>query len=97
MTINRLHKILSAAIARGEGRCRVFVFKTTFSHNCESDGCVILDVDSADMEMVYLTDDDGGIAQTKRGQERTLYAMILCGEDGRGVFEEEKDAAKGGA
>lgn len=78
MTVNRLHKLLSEAIAAGNGRCLVCVDKPTFSHNLEGDGCVILDVTDGCVRSVVQIDDDGGTKTDSRGREcyRTCFVLV---------------------
>ncbi len=62
MTVARLHKQLSEMVQNGQGWMKVAVNKRSFHHPLESDGAVILDVQSAAFTWVPLTDDDGGTA-----------------------------------
>lgn len=79
MTVNRLHRILTALIGSGQGRKPVAIDKSTFRHNCESDGVVILDVEEAELMWVPLSDDDGGTAVTAKGLERGSTRLVLYG------------------
>jgi hypothetical protein len=80
MTINKLHKLLGELIAQGYGRRDVCIDKASFSHNLESDGCVILLVTRGEMRTYHRIDDDGGIATNKDGTERYLTSLVLTGE-----------------
>ena len=51
MTAIRLRNELNKLIAKGWGRSKVCVNKPTFAHNCEGDGCVILDVEQVILEV----------------------------------------------
>lgn len=79
MTVRKLHKILSAVIAQGHGAKRICVNKPTFTHACEIDGCVILEVEEAKLQTVPLIDSDGGTAVNAHGQERHFTALVLDG------------------
>ena len=79
MTVIQLHKLLTKAIASGKGRLRVAVNKPSFTHPLEEDGCVFIDVSSTEVKTVPLMDDDGGIAVTGRGLERTVTFFALDG------------------
>lgn len=79
MTINRLHTLLGAMIAAGHGRRTVCIDKPSFTHNLESDGCVILEVEDAALQTYNRIDDDGGLAVKADGSERTLTSLVLDG------------------
>jgi hypothetical protein len=86
MTLNQLHKIVSAQIAAGHGRCLVSVDKGSFQHNCESDGCTILALSGVAVGPVAVSDDDGGIATNKDGTERYRKTAVLYGNMGCSAF-----------
>lgn len=79
MTLNQLHKALGKLIANGHGRRQVFVDKTSFKDNRESDGCTILPLSAVDLQWVALADDDGGTAFRKDGTERGSTLVVLGG------------------
>jgi hypothetical protein len=79
ITINRLHKLLGKLIAEGHGRRPVCIDKPSFTHNLESDGCVILEVESAEIHSYRRLDDDGGTAINADGSERMLTSLVLDG------------------
>lgn len=80
MTINQLHKLTAKLIAQGAGRRQVLVAKDTFKHVLESDGCTILPVESAEMEVFPIADDDGGSAFLADGREKTQAGLVLRGD-----------------
>ena len=80
MTVNQLHKRLGALLAAGHGRKRVCVWKTSFQHNCESDGVVILDLAGLGLMDVLQDDGDGGIRSNKDGSESTRRCLVLVGD-----------------
>lgn len=80
LTINRLHKLLSEMIAEGHGRRSVCIDKSTFTHNLEEDGCVILEVCRAKVLTYRRIDDDGGTALRADGTERTITGAVLIGD-----------------
>lgn len=82
MTINRLHRLLGAMVAAGHGRRSVCVDKPSFRHNCESDGCVILEVESAAIHTYNRIGDDGDLAVKANGEERMITGLVLEGGDG---------------
>lgn len=79
MTVNQLHKALSALIAKGAGRRRVSIAKDSFRDNREVDGCTILPVEFVDTDWIVDADDDGGLAINKDGTERGRWTVILGG------------------
>ena len=79
MTVARLHKQLSEMVQNGQGWMKVAVNKRSFYHPLESDGAVILDVESASHEWIPLTDDDGGTAMRKDGTERGSMRLVIDG------------------
>ena len=79
MTIKKLYGELSKLIAAGYGRSLVVVSKTTFNHPCESDGVTMLPVESVKIELVNITDGDGGIRTTKTGKEIKKKELVLYG------------------
>ena len=79
MTIIKLHKILSKAIAEGHGRKLVCVNKLTFTHALEEDGACILPVCAADMDRHEMLDDDGGSKELANRRIATRMAMVLLG------------------
>lgn len=90
MTVNRLHKLLGAMVADGHGRRSVCVDKPSFKHNCETDGCVILEVYTAKIRTYPRIDDDGGIAVKTNGEERTITGLVLGGAD-RSSFDGDSE------
>lgn len=82
MTINKLYKELAALIAKGHGRRKVCVAKETFTHNCESDGVTILDLEGLGIRAINISDDDGGTAVNRDGTERYMTVLVLAGCSG---------------
>ncbi len=68
MTINQLQKILAKLIEQGAGRRAVCVDKCSFTHPLESDGAMILSVESAAAQVVEMSDDDGGTKTLSDGR-----------------------------
>ena len=81
LTISKLHKELGKAIENGCGRMLVCINKKTFTHPLESDGCIILPVETADIESVPIINDDGGFAKRKDGTEIEKTWMVLRGNN----------------
>lgn len=79
ITVTDLHKMLGKIIEKGYGRYHVAVDKTTFTDNREIDGCMILDATGIRVERVLLAGDDGGIATTKAGLERSTITAVIHG------------------
>ncbi len=79
LTVARLSKLLADEVASGNGRLPVCIDKPTFSHNLESDGCVILDVDGLRVESVRQLDDDGGTKYDSKGRECYRTCLVLHG------------------
>jgi len=80
ITVNALHKRLGKLIKEGHGRKTVCVAKTSFSHNCEIDGCTILPVEGLGIEHIRIVDGDGGTALRKDGTERFRQTCLLVGD-----------------
>lgn len=87
ITVNRLHKMLTEAIAQGHGRAKVCVHKTTFDHPLEDDGVVVLDVAGGGVEHIEQSDDDGGWATDKAGRTITRKCFVIFGDDPKGHRE----------
>lgn len=79
MTVYKLHGALAVMIAAGQGRLPVCIDKPSFRHNCESDGCVILDVEGVAIRTYNRIGDDGGLALRADGSERMLTSAVLDG------------------
>ena len=79
MTINSLHSLLCTLITSGYGRRSVCIDKSSFQDAREGDGVVILNVASADIEMVPQADEDGGTAFNKNGSEKIQMCLVICG------------------
>ena len=80
-TVAKLHKLLGALIEQGHGRKPVCVDKSTFSHPLESDGALILDVDSVEgPRWICMADDDGGTKWNSDGSESGRQVVIIKGE-----------------
>lgn len=80
MTLNQLHKQLTALIAEGYGRRQVCVDKRSFQHNLEPDGCVILPVCRTNVDWIIELDGDGCAVTNKDGSERGHTTVILGGQ-----------------
>lgn len=86
-TVNQLKKRLDELVANGQGRLPVVVSKSTFTHNCESDGVTILDVTGSGTVRVTNSNDDGGTKCNKDGSESSRLCYMLVGDagsDGKG-------------
>lgn len=81
MKVMQLHKLLTDLIERGHAHKPVRVQKDTFSHNCELDGAVILDVVHCDLQWIPDIGDDGGIKIGAKGQECGRTTVVLRGGD----------------
>lgn len=81
MTIYRLHKLLGELIERGHGRKPVAINKRTFTNPLESDGAVIIDVDSLELYPVPQIDGDGGTKTREDGSECFRITCVLSGDD----------------
>lgn len=81
MTINKLRKILDQAVKDGYGHRRVCVYKTSFQHPLEGDGCVIMDAKNAMVKSVNLINDDGGTKTDSKGRECYFTALVITGGD----------------
>jgi len=79
MTVNKLYKELGKLIANGDGRKLVEVHKATFHHPLESDGCVIIPLESIGIDTFNIIDDNGGHAENKDGSERLRTSCVLYG------------------
>lgn len=82
MTVNQLQKLLLKLIAQGHGRKTVYVDKSSFRDNRESDGCIILPAYRAALQTYRLFDDDGGQAFDSKGVERQRTSLVLIGDSG---------------
>jgi hypothetical protein len=80
MTINQMYRILGKLIEEGHGRKPVAVYKTSFVHNCESDGTVILPVCAINVRWIPTGDDDGGTKSNKDGTESGQVTCVLSGD-----------------
>ena len=81
MTINRLHKYLAQLVAEGHGRKAVMIDKGSFTHPLESDGCMILPADGAEIKRFLISDDDGGTKMRQDGTECSQSALVFFGND----------------
>ena len=79
MTLNKLHSLIFRLIKEGHGRRSVFIDKSTFQHNLEIDGCVVLPVEAAEMRTYIILDDDGGTYINADGTERQRTNLVLVG------------------
>lgn len=84
ITVNQLHKMLGKLVENGHGRLPMCVDKSSFQHNCESDGVVILPVDQCEVEYVLQSDDDGGVKENQDGSESQRRTAVLRGDAGHG-------------
>ncbi len=80
MNINQLHKLLTKAIAEGDGRREVCIDKSKCTHPLESDGCCILPVTSCEIQTHEMMDGDGGTAFLANGCAKTRTALVLVAE-----------------
>lgn len=77
MTLNRLIKELQKLRANGEGRSHVAVNKESLWDG--NNTFVICDVKSVEAMTVNIADDDGVMAVTSKGVERTRRCVVLKG------------------
>ena len=77
MTLNRLIIELQKLQIRGEGRSFVTVDKESLWDG--NDSWVICDVKSVEAKTVNIADDDGGMAVTSKGYERTKRCIVFKG------------------
>lgn len=91
MTVNQLHKALGKLLEKGHGRKPVCIDKTSFKHNCEDDGVVILPVCGIEIGSVLQMADDGGIKENKDGSESFRVNLVLYGESGWPKIRERSD------
>lgn len=75
MTVGQLEKLLSNVTNK---RTKVTVDLRTLDNG--NDCWSICSVESADLEWVYLSDDNGGVAVRKDGTERGSTQFVLRGE-----------------
>ena len=80
ITIGALHKRLGKLIEQGHARKPVVVDKSSFVHNLEEDGCVILHVAGLGIVAVPQIDDDGGTKWNKDGSESHRTCLVLVGD-----------------
>lgn len=80
MTLNALYKELGKLIEGGCGRMQVAIDKTTFTHNLEGDGCVILNVCHVDWKPIIQMDGDGGHKIDSKGRECYRKTVVLYGD-----------------
>ncbi len=81
ITVARLHKLLGAMILEGHGRKPVCINKSTFTHPCEDEGTVILNIsDVTGPEWIAQADDDGGTKWNKDGTESGKQCVLLLGD-----------------
>lgn len=79
MTVNKLYELLHKLVIQGHGRKSVCIDKPSFAHNLENDGCVILEVESAQVRTYNRIGDDGGHALKADGSERLITSLVLDG------------------
>ena len=79
MTINALQKLTQKLIAQGHGRSRVSIDKATYANPLEDEGCTIMDVHSADVEAIYLSDGDGFTETDFKGREKVRLCLVMRG------------------
>lgn len=79
ITVSRLHRILGTLIEQGHGRLPVCVFKTTFQHNLEEDGAVILAMCGIEVRSDVQIDDDGGTKVNSKGHECYRTTAVIFG------------------
>lgn len=77
MRSDKLLRLL-ATLPKGT-RVPVVVDKSTFHNNCEDDGVVILDVESATLERIEMADGDGFFDLRRDGSVRTRKCLVLRG------------------
>ncbi len=78
-TVASLHKRLGRLIEQGHARKPVAVNKPTFRHNCEEDGVVILELCGLGIQLVSMSDDDGGLKENKDGSQSYRQMCVLAG------------------
>jgi len=80
MQIRNLHRILSELIREGHSYSTVCINKRTFEHALESDGAVIMEVKSVEVQNYPVLDDDGGMKHTEDGYGVTKTSLVLKGK-----------------
>lgn len=78
MTVNKLIRLLEK-LCEGNGRMPVTVNTSTFKHPLEKDGCIIVDVDGASIELHPMADGDGFRVEEADGSERHRLSVVLTG------------------
>ena len=81
MQIRKLHRLLSELIDGGHGHKEVMINKNTFSHPLESDGAVIMPIESIYLDWYELMDGDGFTEVDSRGCEKVKLSLIMDGEN----------------
>lgn len=84
-TVARLHKELGKLVEAGHGRKIVHINKSSFQHNLESDGCVIMELAGLGIQIVPVIDDDGGTKWNKDGSEASMTVLVLAGGMGANI------------
>jgi RNA-splicing ligase RtcB len=84
-TVNRLISTLVKLRDQGHGRKLVCVSKTTFIHNCESDGVTILEVAGVGLKSVTNSDGYGNTKWNKDGTVSCRFCVVLAGDGGANI------------
>lgn len=79
MTIRQLHHLTGKLTAKGYGRRIVCINKASFNHPLEEDGCCILEVESAEINVHDMLDENGGRAELANGLTKQRTALVLSG------------------
>lgn len=80
MTIRQLHHLTGKLTAEGHGRRLVCIDKSSFTHPLEPDGCCILEVLSAEINVHDMLDENGGTAELADGTTKQRKALVLSGD-----------------
>jgi hypothetical protein len=80
VTINQLNKLTSKLIEQGHGRRAVCVDKSKVTHPLEPDGCCVIPVTAAEIDVHEMMNDDGGVKELANGQTAYRTALVIKAE-----------------
>lgn len=80
ITVNKLNKLTSKLIREGHGRKVVHVNKNTFTHDLEQDGCIVLPVETVEINWIPTIDDNGRFKENQNGSESGKTLCVLRGD-----------------
>ena len=81
MQVRKLHRLLGELIDGGHGHKEVTINKDTFKNPLESDGAVIMPIESIYLQWYDILDGDGFSEVDSRGYEKRKLSLILDGEN----------------